>query len=527
MLERISKSLSAKILALVLIPLLLVVLAAVFGLAPAIRSSFLASRERMLRNLTETVIASMAQLQVRVAAGEITLQEAQRQALAQIKGTRYEKGDYFFVFDPVPVMICNPNRPDLDGKSMADFKDPQGVSVWVELGRIAAEKPEGGFLAYEFKKPGTDKTLPKVSFAKRFAPWGWNIGTGVYIDDVNREVWAFLGTIFGLLAVLIIGAVLAAFTLAKRATRPLLTLVEGLRNSDLTKRIPVESRDEVGQAALAFNDYNQQLHTDMIQVSAFAMRVASGSTELAASADEMTRAVNDIAGVSEALKASGEQVVSAMHQLAASAKEVASATHTSDEASRGAVQDVTRSAEAGSHAVEGMGDIKVVTGKIVLAVSVIQDIARQTNLLSLNAAIEAAKAGAQGKGFSVVAEEVRKLAERSRASAVEIQTMIEQTQSAVASGVNNVQETMGALEAIDKRVKNIAGQLGQVTIQVESQASTIGEVSSRMSDTASGLAQNAAATHELAATVSEIARTSEDLSQVAEGLKGLVASFKL
>ena len=191
------------------------------------------------------------------------------------------------------------------------------------------------------------------------------------------------------------------------------------------------------------------------------------------------------------------------------------------------MKDTARSAEAGQGAVRGMGEIQEVTGQIVQAVRVIQDIARQTNLLSLNAAIEAAKAGAMGKGFAVVAEEVRKLAERSRSSAKEIEELIQRTQDAVSGGVDSVQTTMESLEAIRRRITDMASRIEQIGTFAGSQAETSAQVTRRMGETSQGLAQNAAATHELSATVQEIAKTSEDLAQVAEGLRRLVGGFRL
>jgi len=344
-----------------------------------------------------------------------------------------------------------------------------------------------------------------------------------YFSDFYRLTW-IVGCIM-VLALLLAFAYMRA--LGNRIGRPLAAMAGVMKRCDLSVRIPVESSDELGEAAQAFNAYNGMLHDSMQRVTDLALRVASGSTQLAASADEMTRAVNDIADVSESLKTAGDQVTGAMGLLAASAREVATAVHASDEAARGAVQDVVHSAEVGSQTVKGMSDIQTVTARIVAAVGVIQGITRQTNLLSLNAAIESAKAGQHGKGFAVVAEEVRKLAERSRTSAVEIQGMIEQTQEAVRTGVAHVEGTLEAMGAIEARIRQIAQRMDEVTVQAETQAGTVGEVSARMAETAQGLAQNAAATHELAATVSEISRTSEDLSQVAEGLKALVSGFRL
>jgi methyl-accepting chemotaxis protein len=174
-----------------------------------------------------------------------------------------------------------------------------------------------------------------------------------------------------------------------------------------------------------------------------------------------------------------------------------------------------------------MDEIREATGQIVQAVKVIQDLARQTNLLSLNAAIEAAKAGAQGKGFAVVAEEVRKLAERSRGAAKEIEELILHTQEAVAGGVTSVQVTMESLEAIRRRIEGLSERITQIGTFADVQAETSQRVTERMAVTSQHLAQNATATTELAATVKEIAHTSEDLAQVADGLRNLVSTFKL
>jgi methyl-accepting chemotaxis protein len=174
-----------------------------------------------------------------------------------------------------------------------------------------------------------------------------------------------------------------------------------------------------------------------------------------------------------------------------------------------------------------MEQIREATSQVVKAVQVIQDIARQTNLLSLNAAIEAAKAGGAGKGFAVVAEEVRKLAERSRRSALEIAELNQRTQEAVAGGVEGMQVSLGNLQTISEKITGIAASIREIGSLSSSQAETSKDVAQRMDHTAARLAQNASATQELSATVQEITKTSDDLAGVAEGLRHVVQRFKV
>ncbi|HEX9009958.1 MAG TPA: methyl-accepting chemotaxis protein, partial [Holophagaceae bacterium] len=451
---------------------------------------------------------------------------AQARGKEIIEHLRYDKTNYLWIQSPGPRIVAHGTHPDWDGKATDDLGDPMFVKLFRDLDRMA-QNPEGGFHDYEFTKPGQQGLFPKTSYVRTFAPWGWTVGTGVYVDDVDRQVRTIaLVMLAGMLAVSILVFFLAR-AMARRMVRPLHHLVDGLRHSDLSRQIRVTVEDEVGEAARAFNDYNGGMKQIVLNVSEYASRVASGSTELAASAEEMSQAVAEIARVSEDLKTAGEQVTEAMRGLGLNADRVAGRTQEAETRSRDVVQETDRSAEAGQGTARGMTDIQQVTGQIVQAVTVIQEIARQTNLLSLNAAIEAAKAGAQGKGFAVVAEEVRKLAERSATAAREIEALILRTQEVVSGGVQSVDATLASLEAIRERIGGMAQSITEIGGLSRQQAATGQEVAAMMAQTTGRLAQNASATHELSSTVHEIAKTSDELAQVAEGLRAVVEGFKL
>jgi methyl-accepting chemotaxis protein len=527
LLNRITgKSLAGKILFVALGPLVIVFLLSWLVLVPAVEDGFLKSRKDAIKNLTESALGILASQEAQAASGAISRPEAQRRAVEQIKAIRFAGGNYFYVFTSEPRIVTVPIRPEMEGKKVDDFADKQGTRIYVELSKLGSQA-EGGYLRLWFGKPGVEGVFPKLNYVKTYEPWGWNIGTGVYIDDLQAQARVYTWSILGGLVILSLLLFIVVRSLARRMARPLAELVDGLRNSDLTREIRIESEDEIGQAAKAFNAYNSDLRARIMEVSGFASRVASGSTELSASSDEMSRAVDDIAKVSEDLKHAGERVARAMAGLSEESGMVVQHSEEGGKEGAAAVAETVRSAQAGEAAVLGMGEIQGATAQIVQAVRVIQEIARQTNLLSLNAAIEAAKAGSMGKGFAVVAEEVRKLAERSRTSAKEIEELIQRAQDAVSGGVSSVQGTMSSLEAIRERIQQVASRVSQIGTFARGQAGTSAEVTRMMDKTSEGLAQNATATHELAATVKEIAKTSEDLAQVAEGLRALAGSFKL
>jgi methyl-accepting chemotaxis protein len=328
--------------------------------------------------------------------------------------------------------------------------------------------------------------------------------------------------------------ILISVIMTRRVKSSILTPLEHLSTAigrvakgDMTVKAPVESEDEIGQLANTFNGMVSDLNAALGNMGKASEQVASGSTELAASAEQMNQTVQETAHVGEGLRQAGREVLAALRNLDANVESMADHTRQTGVQTDEAVQDTDRGAETGRGTAHGMKAIQEATSRIVQAVKVIQGLARQTNLLSLNAAIEAAKAGTQGKGFAVVAEEVRILAERSGHSAKEIEETISAMQDAVMEGASSVDVTLHHLEAIRDRISQVSGSIHEIGSLSKGQAKTSQDVGRMMNETAARLDQNAAATHQLAATVHEVAKTSDELSRVAEILKETVQRFKL
>lgn len=514
-----------KILLVGCIPIAIFVLVFYVFVLPGFGDRYMEARKIGAKQVVEMGYSYLAAIDGRVQKGELSLEDAQKQAIRTLMDMRYAGDNYVWIAAPGPRMIAHPIKPELNGKDLTSTVDAKGKPHFTAMADVAKE-PGGGFVAYSQILPNK-QVRPKISYIRRYVPWNWDIATGVYIDDVNatlrRMAWTVALPLF-ILVILVIGV---SIKMAKGISIPIHTLAAGLRNSDLTLRLPAQGSDEVAEVAQAFNTYNANLHDAIKGFAAYSERVAAGSTELAASSEEMARAVAQIADVSEALRVSGEQVSKAMEQLKGRVQDVSHHLENSNRETQGAVAATIQSSQSGADASRGIAEIREATQQIVKAVSVIQEIARQTNLLSLNAAIEAAKAGTMGKGFAVVAEEVRKLADRSRIAAGEIAQLAQRTEDAVATGVQGVEATLNSLDDIRRRISDVASQFQGIDSAIKAQAGTSMEVDALVNENHTQLAQNASATHELSATVNEITHTAGDLAEVAEGLRAAAGGFKL
>jgi len=334
----------------------------------------------------------------------------------------------------------------------------------------------------------------------------------------------------GISLVILVAVGLLGFTTSRTIASSLATCISSaneVAKGDLTVHFTDLRRDEIADLGRSLNGAFDSLRGSLREVVRAAGAVASGATELSASAEEMSSTTHQIAKGGEAIRVTTDSVAAAMMQFNASVEQVSGNVKVAIEHMQEAVQ-ATREGSAGSReAAQGMTQIRTATDKIAGAVNVIQEIANQTNLLSLNAAIEAAKAGELGKGFAVVADEVRKLAERSSQATVEIGRLIRETHSAVEGGVNSVQGTLDLMGRIDQAISATSGRLSEIGLATREQTSTATEIARRIEESAREVAQNAAATQELSATVQEISRTASDLAEVSENMATATARFRV
>lgn len=318
--------------------------------------------------------------------------------------------------------------------------------------------------------------------------------------------------------------------ISRNITRPLSRFAGALGRAakgDLRSRAEADSGDEIGDLGLALNGMLEQLQGMVQGVAVSASSVAAGARELSVASSEISSTTSQIAQSSEVIQGSTQGIAASAAQLSEAVRQVAVTAAKSNETSDQAVRASVEGAQGGEQASEGMTRIQQTTASITQAVGVIQAIARQTNLLSLNAAIEAAKAGSHGKGFAVVAEEIRKLAEKSREAAVEIERLITDTTEAVGVGSSSVTRTMEHLKGIQTSIGGLAGMLKTIGSAAGDQAQTTDDVSRQIQHTARELAQNAAATQQLAATVQEISHTAARLSEVSSELTTGVSRFQV
>ncbi len=478
-------------------------------------------------------------------AGTLTREAAQKQAMNAVRGLRYDHNDYFWINDLTPVMVMDPTAPKFEGENLSAFRDADGFALFNEI--VAVAKSKGaGIVEYRWAKPGGSTPVEKTSYVKLFEPWGWVIGTGVYLDDVMAEFYRQVRktSLIGLAIALLMAALV--IVIARSIVRPLQETVSAMANiasgeSDLTRSLDTYGDDEVTQLARHFNAFTAKLRLVISALQASANDLGQSSSELDNAATQAQQRSQQQSQQMELVATAINEVTYGVQDVAKNAEHAASEMRDAQAQAQqgqvnidGSLQQIDTLSNTIDQAVEVIRTLAAESNQIGSVLEVIRSIAEQTNLLALNAAIEAARAGEQGRGFAVVADEVRLLAQHTQKSTAEIQSMIERLQSHSEAAVKVIGDSSRAsqltieqsglasasLNAIGQALQNLNGLNASIASATLQQAHVVEDINQNVTQ-AAGLSHSTA----LAAEQSSLA--SVRLKELSEQLNSVLRQFRV
>lgn len=442
-----------------------------------VKTSLTNSAEKKINEVTELAYNVIAGYEQRVKNGELTEGQAKALAINDLKNFRYQGKNYVWIMDYDCKYYAHPTRPYLfDGKTLVNGKGEHYIE---EIAQNAINNKDV-YLKDMAVKPGdtSHKKYPKIYFARAFSDWQWIIATGVYVDEIDAMVWKTFVNIFivGLLATIFVIFVLN-HTYVRKLVNTMNQLAEDLKRTS----------DQVSEAS-----YN----------------LDSASGKLA--------------------EGSGEQA-SAIQETSATIEETASMVQQNNENTKHAT---TLSKNAKGYAIEStnatqkmmvtMNDLENSSKEISNIIKTIDDIAFQTNILSLNAAVEAARAGDVGKGFAVVAEEVRNLAQRSAKAAKDTEFIIANNINLSKKGNEMAKEVESSLDKISDEVNKVDELLDEISVATNEQSQGVAQINKAISQMEQALQSSAEAAENTSSSSRELLAQASSMNDMVDTLSAII-----
>ncbi|WP_108063833.1 methyl-accepting chemotaxis protein [Poseidonibacter lekithochrous] len=545
-----------------------------------------------------------------------------KEALANVKSMRYgAKGNgYFWVNDSNHVVIMHSIKSSIDGKSMYDLQDPNGKYLYREIVKAANQNAKGGVVDYMWSKPGSETPQPKISYVKKFEPWDWIIGTGVYVDDIETKIAemeqetedkileVIIRNCVILFVIMIILGVVMAMISNRAIFRPLSEFQDGLLNffkyinkeKSTVDHLDDSANDEIGNMAKIINENvvktkslieqdtalisdvtrvveqvkegylnnrvektteNESLQRLQTQLNEmlnnletnigkdtnvildilskygqldFRDNISNASGQVENAINDLSKIINQMLAENkengltldassdillenvDTLNTNSTTTAAALEETAAALEEITStiinntetittmATH-SDELS----SSIKVGQDLASSTVKAMDEINDQTEAIADAITVIDQIAFQTNILSLNAAVEAATAGEAGKGFAVVAQEVRNLAARSAEAAKEIKDLVENATAKTNAGKDGADKMIKGYDSLNESIQKTTELINTISEASKEQRTGIEQINDAVTQLDQQTQQNVVisnTTQSIAAQTDEIAK---------------------